>query len=113
MCKMNKKDKKQLLDIFGQPNIQIEYCDYKEYLKEPTKYYKVFDSGLVPVVDISVTPAMRGIARYEITFNNKKFSRLARPNAVLHTPMAADILEIYNLMKLRYLAQISKREIKR
>lgn len=111
MCKMNKKDKEQLLDIFGGPNIKIELCDYKDYCQKNISYYKVVNAKSEPLVDISVTPIMRGIERYQIIWPNKKqISRLVRPNAVFRRPMAADIMEVYNWLQLRLLLQQSSKK---
>ena len=113
MCRINKDYKAKMSDIFGQPNIKIELCNYTEYLNEPTKYYKVFDSCSKPLVDISVTTVSRHFSRYEIaTPDGKKISCLARPRAVFHTPWAEDILEIYNWLQIRYLAQQTRFEKK-
>lgn len=113
MCRIKKEYKAKMLDIFEQPNIKIELCNYPEYLNEQTKYYKVFDSCSEPLVDISVTTVSRHFSRYEIaTPDGKKISCLARPRGVFHTPRADDMLEIYNWMKLRYWAQQTRAEKK-
>lgn len=109
MCRINKDYKAKMSDIFVQPNIKIELCNYTEYLNEPTKYYKCSK----PLVDISVTTVSRHFSRYEIaTPDGKKISCLARPRAVFHTPRAEDILEIYNWLQIRYLAQQTRFEKK-
>lgn len=108
MCRMNKKDKQNLLNILAKPDIQIEHCNYTEYLSAPIKYYKVLDLHLVSLMELSVTPGMLAMERCEIILQNKKYSHLVRPNAVFHTPMAADIVEVYNWLKLRYLLQQSR-----
>lgn len=115
MYRMNKKTKQELLDIFGQPDIKIELCDYKDYCQKNIKYYKVVNAAAEPLVDISVTPIMRGIERYEIIWpRGKKVSRLVRTNAVFRRPAAADIMEVYNWLKLRLLLQnINQTQIKK
>lgn len=114
MCRINKDYKAKISNIFEQPNIKIELCDYTKYLNEPTtKDYKVFDSCFKPLVNISFKTVSRHFNRYEIaTPDGKKISCLARPRAAFHTPRADDVLEIYNWMKLRYFAQQTRVEKK-
>ena len=108
---MNKKDKQNLLNVLQKPDIYIERCDYTEYLGAGVKYYKVF-ANLTPLIDFSISPAKLGMERYQIILPNKKYSHLVRKNAIFHTPMAADIVEVYNWLKLRYLTQQSKSKTK-
>lgn len=114
MCRrMDKQKKQNMLDILVKPDISIERCDYTEYLNEPVKYYKVFYAqSAKPLMELSVTPEILGLDRYEVILQNKKYSHLIRTNAIFHTPMAADIMEVYNWLKLRYLVQQSKARTK-
>ena len=110
MCRMNNENKQNMLDILVKPDISIECCDYTEYLGAGVKYYKVMNLHSVPLIELSVTPARFGMERYEVceVISQKKYSRLVRKNAIFHTPMADDIMDIYNWLKLRYLPQQTK-----
>lgn len=113
MCRMNKTDKQNMLDILVKPDIQIERCNFDEYLNASVKYYKVLNQHSVPLMELSVTPARFGMERYEIISSlNKRYSHLVRKNAIFHTPMAADIMDIYNWLKLRHLMQQTKTRTK-
>lgn len=113
MCKMDKNIKANLLDLLTKPDLTVEKLDYSEYCNRPTLYYKVSDatSEQLACSVSKISPYMKNIARCEIILpNNKKFSRLIRMNAIFRRPMAADIMDVYNWIKLRHLLQETKQK---
>ena len=113
MCKMNKSEKANLLNLLTKPDLIVEKLDFSEYCNRPTQYYKVSDATSEQLAfSVSpISPRMNNIARCEIILpNNKKYSRLVRMNAVFRSPMAGDIMDVYNWVKLRYLLQQTKQK---
>ena len=111
MRRIPKEKKREALAILGRPNIKIELCNYNEYLGVPVKYYKVMEDVVKPsLIEFMIIPVWRGIYQYEVALGKDTYSHHVRKNAVFHTPGADDILEIYNMLHVRYLAQKSMRQ---
>ncbi len=111
MFRMDKNIKADMLNLLTRPDITVEKLDCSEYCNRPTTYYKISNTFSEQMA-FSVSPIslrMNNIARCEIISpNNKKIARLVRMNAIFRRPMAGDIMDIYNWIKLRYLLQESK-----
>ena len=115
MTRITKEIQDKAIKTLTKPNIVIEECNLKE---KGTKYYKVNTSSKVAdaehlgvtLIEFSVTPVWRHIERYEMRMDNQKYSYLVRPRAVFHTRCANRIMDVYNMLQVRYLAQESRRK---
>lgn len=114
MCKMDKNIKVNMLNLLTRPDITVEKLDYTKYCNRTTTYYRVSDPVYYEQLAFSVAPIssrMKNIARCEIILpNNKKIARLVRMNAIFRRPMAGDIMDVYNWIKLRYLIQQTRQK---
>ena len=108
MSKTSKQFKNECLDILQSANVTITKSQDTEYYFVLRTVYNVSQDN-IHKFEMNIVPGKFGISRYTITkANGEKFSCHARPDAVFfHRPVADDILEVYQAIKLRHLIQQS------
>ena len=111
MSKKSQRIKESAIKILQDAHTSITTNDFSEYAQNTntTSYFVYQDT--VRVFEMNIEPARFGMCAYTIIMNNgEKLSCKARPNAIfLRRPIADDMLDVYNEIKLRLLIQNSRR----